>query len=208
MLGNDTGKFGPNFELFFAPLEIELDPNTLESIRFAYIVSKYGHHDQTRDDESRYFDHPKGAAWIYINEFEGRDPRIIIDLLLHDISEDAYLLSPYRISWNFGRDIALDVRAVTKMPKGKESVDQYLRRIIAQGPWAITTKLLDRLHNVKTLEASSEEKQKRQRRETRENYIPTLIPALRSHGGKWAEYADSLDRKIKEALREIEDRNT
>lgn len=56
----------PGYELFFAPLQVMFDPNTYERIRFAYIASKFGHDKQTRDDGSRYFDHPKAAAWIYI----------------------------------------------------------------------------------------------------------------------------------------------
>ena len=159
MYGSETRQRPPGYELFFAPLEVVFDPNTYERIQFAYFASKYGHHGQLRDDGTRFFDHPKGAAWIYIDELKGRDSRLIIVILLHDISEDAYLLSPYRISLNFGLDIALDVRAVTKLPKGKESVEVYLARIIARGPWSITAKLCDRLHNLSTLHASSPEKE-------------------------------------------------
>jgi GTP pyrophosphokinase len=203
MCWSDTTKIAPVYDLFFAPLEVAFDPNTIERINFAYFQSKFGHYDQKRDDGSRYFDHPKGAAWIYINEFDGRDPRLIIDLLLHDISEDAYLLSSYRICVNFGEEIALDVRAVTKLPKGKEMTQAYLHRIITRGTWAITAKLFDRLHNLRTLDASSEEKRTRQIIETKEFHLPLLIPALRGYGGQWAEYANGLEKKINEALESI-----
>lgn len=200
MYGFDTSRHPPTYELFFTPLVLEFDPNTQESVQFAYIASKYGHYGQTREDGSRYFDHPKGAAWIYINELNGRDSRIIIDILLHDISEDAFLLSPYRIKINFSKEIALDVRAMTKLPRGKENAEQYLKRIIARGQWAITAKLCDRLHNMRTLDFSSKEKQERQIKETEDFYLPLLIPALRKYGEKWAIYADNLEQKIKEAL--------
>lgn len=203
MYGSDTSKIPPVYDLFFAPLEVEFDPNTIERIKFAYFQSKFGHLGQKRDDGSRYFDHPKGAAWIYINEFNGRDPRLIIDLLLHDIPEEAYLLSSYRICLNFGEEIALDVRAQTKLPKGKETVQDYLRRIIARGVRATAAKLFDRLHNLRTLDASSKEKQTRQIIETNEFHLPLLVPALRGYGGQWAEYADGLEKKIKEALENI-----
>ncbi|PLX27891.1 hypothetical protein C0583_01480 [Candidatus Parcubacteria bacterium] len=49
---------------FFHPLAIELDSNTLESIQFAYISSKYVHRGIFRDDGARYFDHPKVVAWL------------------------------------------------------------------------------------------------------------------------------------------------
>ncbi len=194
----------PGYELFFAPLEVVFDPADYERVQFAYFVSKYGHNFQTRDDGSRYFDHPKSAAWIYIDELNGRDPRLIIDLLLHDISEDTYLLSPYRIRLNLGVDIALDVRALTKLPKGKENTAKYLQRIIKRGPWAITSKLCDRLHNLRCLADSAPQKQRSQLEESREFHVPLLIPALRACGSEWAEHADALDLKMLEALADLD----
>ena len=83
----------PGYELFFAPLAVGFSPNDHERVQFAYFVSKYGHAKQVRDGGGRYYlINPKAAAQIYINELKGRDARIIVDLLLHDISEDAYLL--------------------------------------------------------------------------------------------------------------------
>ena len=195
-----TQRRPPGYELFFALLQVALNPNDYERIQFAYFASKYGHAGQIRDGGSRYFDHPKAAAWIYISELGGRDPRVIIDNLLHDLSEDTYLLSPYRISLNFGVDIALDVRALTKLPKGKETTAEYLGRIIAQGPWAILAKLCDRLHNLRTLKECTEEKRTEQIAETLEYHLPLLLPALHKHGGPWTEYAGALEQKIHEAI--------
>lgn len=194
------GRRPPGYELFFAPLAVIFDPTTLERIQFAYFCSKYGHAKQKRDDGSRYFDHPKRAAWIYINEFGGRDPRVISDLLLHDTPEDTYLLSFYRISINFGVDIALDVRAVTKLLKGKEAFEENMTRIIVRGPEAILSKTIDRLDNTRTLGGCTLEKQDRKIKETREVLLLMLIPALRSHGGEWERYADLLEAKINEAI--------
>lgn len=186
----------PGYELFFAPLQVMFDPNTYERIRFAYLVSKFGHDKQTRDDGSRYFDHPKAAAWVYISELGGRDPEIMIDLLLHDLSEDSYLLSPYRISLNFGEEVALDVRALTKLPKGTETTEEYIGRVIARGPRAILTKLCDRLHNNRNMFGCTPEKRVRQIHETREYHLRKLVPALRECGAPWAVYADALESKI------------
>jgi guanosine-3',5'-bis(diphosphate) 3'-pyrophosphohydrolase len=193
----------PPYELFFAPLEIALSPNKLERVRFAYIVSKYGHAGQEREDGTRYFDHPKAATWIFIEELAGRDARVIVDILLHDLSEDAYLLSMHRISMNFGSDIALDLRSLTKLPKGKETTDQYLGRIIAQGPWAIVAKLCDRLHNLRTLDSCSEEKRRGQIEETQQYHLRLLVPALKRHGEPWNGYADALEVKIRDAINAV-----
>ena len=190
----------PGYELFFAPLQVVLDPNDYEGIRFAYFASKYGHARQVRDDGSRYFDHPKSVAWIYIDELGGRDPRVIIDALLHDMSEDTYLLSPYRTSLNFGAEVALDVRALTKLPRGKETTEEYLGRVIARGAWVILVKLCDRLHNLRTLGDRTEEKRKEQIRETQTYHLPMLIPALRACGESWAAYAGILESKMREAI--------
>lgn len=194
----------PGYELFFAPLQAVYDPNTLERVNFAYIASKFGHAKQTRESGERYFDHPKSVAWIYIDELKGRDSRIIIDALLHDLSEDTYLLSPYRISLNFDEQIALDVRALTKLPKGKETTDQYLARIIARGPEVVLVKLCDRLHNLRTLGVCSNEKKQHQIEETEIYHLAILIPALRSAGENWTEYADHLEAKIREAMAQIQ----
>ncbi len=190
----------PPYEVFFIPLEVMLDPKQLEEVRFAYQVSKYGHASQVREGGGRYFDHPKSAAWIYIDEFGGRDYRIIIVLLLHDVPEDSHLMTPYRLQLNFGVEIALDVLAVTKLPDGKESTEDYLARVKVRGPRTIFVKLIDRLHNLRTLGGRTREKQLEQIVETRQYHLRLLVPALRAHGGCWAEYADSIEAKINEAI--------
>jgi GTP diphosphokinase / guanosine-3',5'-bis(diphosphate) 3'-diphosphatase len=199
MLSSKVLKSLPGFELFFAPLAVEFDPTTLERIGFAYIISKYGHAQQLRDDGTRYFDHPKSTAWIYINEFGGLNPRIIIDLLLHDVQEDTYLLSTYRTRLNFGKEIALDVRAVTKLPKGKETMEKYLQRVIDRGADIIFVKLCDRLHNLRSLGGCTKEKRLKQIAETKQ-YFFGLISILRSYGGEWVGMAKLMKKKMDEAI--------
>jgi len=173
-----------------------MDPGDFERVNFAYIVSKFGHAKQIRDDGTRYFDHPKSAAWIYIDELGGRDPRAIIDLLLHDLAEDTYLLSSYRLAINFGEDIALDIRALTKLPKGKETTTQYLGRVVDRGAWAIIGKLCDRLHNLRTLGAAKKDKIAAQIEETEKYHLPILIPALKECGKPWKAYAIELEKEL------------
>lgn len=190
----------PPKDLFFAPLQVCLTPGEVEKVQFAYICSKYGHHGQVRDHGGRYFDHPKGAAWIYISELGGRDVRIICDILLHDLQEDCYLLSTYRAALNFGSEIALDVHALTKLPKGKETLSQYLQRVIDQGPRAIVAKLLDRIHNIRELGARTADKIAKQVAETREFHLKLLPPALAAFGGEWEELSKKLEALLREAL--------
>ena len=183
-----------------ATLQISLNPMDYERCRFAYIASKFGHKGQTRDGGERFFDHPKTGAWMYIYEYGGRDARLICLILLHDIVEDAYLLTPYRLSLNFGEDTAYDVHALTKLPKGKETTEEYLQRVIAQGAHAIAGKLFDRLHNCRTLGSCSEEKRVDQITETEKYHLRLLIPALTAHAGEWGKLSKWLESEIKKAL--------
>lgn len=185
--------------IFFAPLEARLDPAPLEMVNFGYTTAKFGHAAQKRDDGSRYFDHPKAAAWICIDELRFYDPRAIIDMLLHDLCEDADLLSPYRLRLNFGLNIALDVQALTKLPDGLETTEQYLGRVVSRGPHPILAKLCDRLHNQRTLGARSADKRKDTIDETRNYHIPILIPALAKCGEPWDGFAEKLRQKLEEA---------
>jgi (p)ppGpp synthase/HD superfamily hydrolase len=121
-------------------------------------------------------------------------------LHLHDIQEDQRLLSTFRITLNFGGDVALDVRAVTKLKKGKETIKEYFQRVIEQGARAIIAKLLDRLHNIRTLGGCPPEKQAKQIAETKNVLMPMLIPALRKCGAEWAEWADVIESKLNEAM--------
>lgn len=193
----------PCYELFFAALAVVLSPGEYERIQFAYFISKYGHAKQVRDDGTRYFDHPKAATWIYIDELGGRDVRIIIDTLLHDIQEDTYLLSWYRSALNFGPEVALDLRALTKLPKGKETTELYLGRITERGPWPIVAKLCDRLHNLRAMSARPPEKIQAQINETEQFHIPILLGTLRKCGSEWVGTADQLEQKIAEAIRQL-----
>jgi len=190
----------PGYRSFFALLQRDLNLSDLKSIRLAYFASEIGHAGEVRDSGEGYFDHPKAAAWIYINELGGRDPRQIITILLHDLFESTCLLFPYRIGFNFGKDIESDVRSLTKLPKGEEITEAYLGRIIKQGEWAIMAKLCDRLHNLRTLGACTKEKQQAQIIETETYHVKLLIPALRAVGSLCWEYADSLEEKIVSAV--------
>jgi (p)ppGpp synthase/HD superfamily hydrolase len=190
----------PPKALFMFPLELDLKPKALRDVKTAYEFSKHGHAKQVRDDGRRYFDHPKSAAWTYIDEYGGRSRRLIIGLLLHDMLEDSFLLSPYNISHNFGKNIAGDMRAVTKLPKGKETTEEYLMRVIEQGPYAIAEKLFDRLDNVRDLAGVAEKKRQEQIAETKQYHLRLLVPALAAHGGKWKQMASWLETRITEAI--------
>ena len=156
-------------ERFLAKLEPYMLEDELESILAAYELAKYGHRGQERAGGGRYFDHPGAVAEIIIDELQLRsDWRIIATALLHDILEDSWILSERRIVLNFGRDVALWLRLLTKKPK-----DGYIERLREHGSWEVLLiKLCDRLHNLRSLGACKITKQKKQVIETRTHYLP------------------------------------
>ena len=171
-------KEGHGREQFLAPLTHAMTKRQLEMVNTAYVFAKYGHHDQTRDNGKRYFEHPKSVARIIVHELEMKnDWRIIVTALLHDILEDAYLLSEYRIKRNFGVMVAHWVALLSKIPK-----EGYHERLKACGIWqAHLVKLCDRLDNLRDFHCWEEQRKEKYRTETRTHYVPladTLLPLI------------------------------
>lgn len=167
-----------NHQKFMSALEPFLTPIELERVETAYVFSKYGHRNQVRDSGERYFEHPRAVAWIIVQELKLYDWQLMILALLHDIREDSYILSWHRIQINFGRTVTLGLKLLTKDPK-----EGYLERIRSHGTWRdVLVKICDRLNNLRTLGACSEEKIKRQIAETESEFLPlcdhllTLLP--------------------------------
>lgn len=171
-------------EDFFSTIDPLLSPIEIERIETAYIFAKYGHRNQYRDDgTTRYFEHPRAVAWIIIQELKLIDWQAIVLALLHDIKEDSYLLSWNRIQINFGRQITIDLKLLTKDPK-----EGYLERISSHGSWRVLlVKLCDRLHNLRTLDGCESSKKEKQITETIQHYLPLcdiLITKLK-RGSRW-----------------------
>ena len=154
---------------FLAKLEPIVSPRELETIETAYVLAKYGHREQMRDDRrTRYFEHPKSVAWIAVSELKINDWQTIVMALLHDVLEDSHILSPYRVELNFGKEVVMGLKLLTKKPKSG-----YLRRLKVYGDTKmIIVKLCDRLHNLRTLSSCSKRKQQRQFQETEKYYLP------------------------------------
>lgn len=154
---------------FLGPLEEKFSPDQVEEIEAAYAFSKYGHKGQFRDNgQIRYFEHPKSVAYILIDELQLFDPELIITALLHDVAfEDSFILSKKRIKINFGPKVLSNLEILSK----NVSSDYYTG--LKKADWnVILVKLCDRLHNLRTLNSCSPEKQLRQIKETKKHYLP------------------------------------
>ena len=179
-----------NRKEFMGKLKPILSPRDLEVVETAYVLAKYGHRNQMRDSgHVRYFEHPKTVAWIAISELRISDAQTIVMALLHDVLEDSHILSPYRIELNFGKEVVVGLKLLTKQPK-----DGYVKRLMTYASAkTLIVKLCDRLHNLRTLGGCTMEKRKNQIEETKRYYIPlaehlvTILPKKDRWRGEYLE---------------------
>ncbi|MDB5080517.1 MAG: (p)ppGpp synthetase [Chloroflexi bacterium] len=155
--GMNRIKFEEILTRYFIPSQIQL-------IMMAYRFSKYGHHGQSREGGGRYFEHPRQAALILLEQGVF-DHEIIIAALLHDVMEDSFILTWTDLEFIFGSRICAIVKVLTKEPGLPK--EQYIPRLLGALPEAQVVKLADRLHNLTTLGACNRDKQVKQIKETR-----------------------------------------
>ena len=160
-----------NRDEFMSAMQPYFSDYEMEQIEAAYFFSKYAHRGQNRADGRRYFEHPRAVAWILFSELHIYDWKLICTALLHDIIEDSFIMRVKRLELNFGYDVAMDVKY---MSKEKElSDDDYWQRFTTVNSWrAVTCKLADRLHNLRTLSDVTPEKRKRKIQETKDKVLP------------------------------------
>jgi guanosine-3',5'-bis(diphosphate) 3'-pyrophosphohydrolase len=149
-------------------------PEQVENIMTAYIFAKEAHryNRPRKDGKIRYFEHPKTVAWMAMQAGFGHSEAMIIMALLHDVLEDSELFSVRRLRINFGNGVVHGVQILTKQPE--EPHDQYAQRVMdLLVDWRVQViKLLDRLHNLRTLDALPADKQAAKLEETRLLYQP------------------------------------
>jgi len=190
-------------------------------IEFAYDLAKDIHRPQFRKDGTTpFFDHPRGAAIILLDEVGVKAPTIIIAALLHDAVEDSVVFGNYdgvaynewirmarsRITPYFGERVANLVIALTKPKvdgkeiKDKEQAMEIYFRNLSSNPDALLIKMADRLHNLRDIKGLTIEEKKKLVEETRERYFG-LFENAKQRYPKETEY---LLSKMLEAIDKIE----
>ena len=144
----------------------------------AYKFAKKAHQNTKRKSGEPYINHCLAVAQT-VYEW-GLDEQSIAAALIHDVVEDENC-SIKEIEENFGEEIAFLVNSLTKLKKieyPKSPTDlqaENLRKFViafSKDLRVVLIKLSDRLHNMKTLQFLSPEKQKRIAWETLEIYAP------------------------------------
>ena len=201
--------FQENRASFFKRLVLKITPADMKELESAYEFAKYGHRTQVRDSGERYFEHPRAVALILIDELRITDVGMLIAAFLHDILEDAYLLTPDRMRNSFvrhGERVASLVSGVTKPKKNdprfktEKQRNKFYKEQVKQASLEVKLlKLVDRLHNTRTLGGCSLEKQKRKIEETRRDYFPLINDVAAEH----PEIAKYLLTQLEEAIAKL-----
>lgn len=164
------------FELQERVLGYHPDANT-ELLKKAYSVAADAHIGQKRATNEPYIIHPLEVA-ATLADMKLDDISIAAGLL-HDVVEDTDYTRD-DITKLFGKEISDIVWGVTKISKisdidAEDAKAETLKKMIlamTNDVRVILIKLADRYHNIRTLDALPEEKQKRVARETLDLYAP------------------------------------
>ncbi len=157
---------------------VAYDPEADTSlIRRAYEYSVKAHEGQMRQTGEPYVQHPLAVAGILT--FLKLDATAIAAGLLHDTLEDT-VATQEDLEQEFGSDVVRLVEGVTKIGQipfktYEEKQAENFRKMVlsmADDIRVVFIKLADRLHNMQTLDALSDERQKKIAQETMEIYAP------------------------------------
>ena len=143
----------------------------------AYDFAEKAHLDQKRASGEPYFIHPCAVAEVLIDL--GLDSATIAAALLHDVIEDT-IFTAEDIRAEFGDEILELVSGVTKLDKivfesrEQEEAENFRKIFVAMAKdiRVIIIKLADRLHNMRSLDFLSTERQQKMARETLDIYSP------------------------------------
>lgn len=151
--------------------------NEREMLLSAYKYAEQMHSNQKRASGEPYFTHPCAVAEILVDL--GLDAPTVAAAFLHDVIEDTPATKDDIIN-RFGQEVYTLVDGVTKLEKihyqthEEEDIENFRKIFVAMANdvRVIIIKLADRLHNMRSLNFLSVERQQRIAKETLEIYTP------------------------------------
>ena len=166
-----------NYEELVELMSKQGEKYDFELVKKAFEFCVKAHEGQKRVSHEDYYIHPFNVSKIIVSL--GMDSQSIAASLLHDVVEDTEF-SVDDIKREFGEDVALLVDGVTKIArlnfstKEQQQAESLRKMLIAMGQdiRVIIIKLADRLHNMRTIDAMPEQKQRDISLETLEIYAP------------------------------------
>ena len=184
-----TSDFDKEYEIF-EKLILENNPNAdIALIKKAYYFGEVNHRGQKRNSGEDYFIHPIAVAKTISNM--KLDDQTICAGLMHDVLEDTPITYD-QMKEEFGEEITFLVEGVTKLKNlnyssREEKQAENIRKMVmamSNDVRVVLIKLADRLHNMRTLEYKTREKQIQTATETIEIYVP-LAHRLGIYSIKW-----------------------
>ena len=164
-------------KLFIDVIKENYSGKDLDLVLRAHDFAKKAHTNQKRASGEDYFTHPCAVAEILVNL--GLDAATVAAAFLHDVIEDTPV-SEGDIKKEFGDEVLELVLGVTKLERiefvsHEEEQAENFRKIfvaMAKDIRVIIIKLADRLHNMRSLNFLSHERQIRMARETLDIFVP------------------------------------
>ena len=164
---------------FYAALDASGRTYNREKIEAAYAYADELHKGQMRLSGEPYISHPLAVATIVVEL--GLDTDSVCAALLHDTVEDcADKTNLDIVAERFGKDVAMLVDGLTKLvlidveDKQEANIENIRKMLLAMSKdiRVIFVKLCDRLHNMRTLAAKREDRQRAIALETMYIYAP------------------------------------
>ena len=181
--------FEAHYESMCAVLNKRMPNADMDLIRKAVEYADAKHQHQKRKDGSPYIIHPLAVAEIVVEM--GLDTDAVLGALLHDCIEDTDA-SHEEIEKLFGSAVAELVEGVTKLTRAdftstEEAQMENLRKMfmaMSKDIRVVLIKIADRLHNMRTMQYQTPEKQVKKCKETMDIYAP-LAHRLGMQKIKW-----------------------
>ncbi len=181
--------FAEHYQSLEAAIRKYIPGADMERIDRAVRYAEEKHSGQTRKDGSPYIIHPLAVAEIVAEM--GLDTDAVLGALLHDCIEDTDA-SHDDISRLFGTTVAELVEGVTKLTRvnfssNEQAQMENLRKMfmaMSKDIRVVLIKIADRLHNMRTMQYQTPEKQLLKCRETMDIYAP-LAHRLGMQKIKW-----------------------